>query len=59
MTSYEENITARLDSDVKPRERGENAALVAIGGIADALERIANVLERIAEDGLPERRHDH
>jgi len=58
MASYEENIATRLDSEVKPRERAENATMVAIGGIADTLERIANALDRIAEV-LSERKHDH
>jgi hypothetical protein len=50
---YEDEISKRLDSEVHPRERGENAALKSVGAIADALVRIANILEMIYEDGLP------
>ena len=55
-TSYEENIAARLDSDHNPRERAENATMLAIGAIADSLERIADTLELIYEDGIAPKR---
>lgn len=45
--TYEENISARLDSDHNPHERAENATMLAIGSIADSLVKIADRLYEI------------
>jgi hypothetical protein len=47
MSDYRRNIYDRLDSEHNARERGENATMMAIGAIADSLERIADSLEKI------------